>query len=166
MELQCKNEHVMLAKALNTRSYNSTFGRGDSTLGRLETFRWNREKSSFELGSNGDLLMGCWQWKAHPCTKEIAVELLLLCASLNVQDRFSEPYVTDHDYYVVNDCMLGLEVSGARGMCGGSIRQNALTISYYHSHCLENIKLSSGLTAHFWRLMQGLRRREIVARLG
>jgi hypothetical protein len=161
---------LLLADAIISRSYEASFGWGQSTLASLERFQWNPNNSSFQIGDKDDILFGSWHWKSYPCTTEIAATIIVFCATETVNAIFNTLFYKKdtQELCATDDSLIGLELREERGSSRSkSFNRSALTISYYGSdNKLIHLYLSADLTQSFWsftRKIKGVEKEKIVA---
>lgn len=85
-----ESRSICLAKAITTRSYESSFGGNRSSkLGGLEELWYDNSKQAFVIRGKDEILWGVWRSKAHACSKAQARSMLFQLSMMETEEQRS-----------------------------------------------------------------------------
>ena len=112
-----QDELWTIASVMETRYRDSSFGGRASSSSDIHNVCWDPSAEAFV---RGDLHgFGCgnsWRWGSYPCRKELALAILTLCATEEVQKRFfknSYSETEDREIYCCEDSLVSFKRSAA-----------------------------------------------------
>jgi len=114
------------------------------------------------IAHKGELLWGAWSWKKFPCSEKLALALLTLCASEEIQEFFNSELPSkevDHQLWSCNDSLVALH----RGMTRSG---QGISLEFYNpDNISQELTLPASLARDFLRNIKRMSPEKILENL-